>query len=136
MARESSLSKSAKTALKRAGFNACRVENPCEPGFPDLAYQLDGTIGLCELKSVAQPKRDSTPVRLGLRPAQIAFARTWHPAPVFLLAQIGEYYLLFKDFQLYLPLNQLQEAALWGTKGKAQFREQFPYALQKMSISP
>lgn len=132
--KESRLSKQVTRALKQAGFQCCRVENPCEPGFPDLAYQTpNGLIGLCELKQRTAPKRSSTKVDLGLRPAQRAFIATWGAGAVFTFAKVGDYYLLLADGRVQYPLNTLLAESLWWTHRTDELLTQFPWQLQKQS---
>lgn len=133
MAKESTLSKNTRRVLKKAGFRACRVENPCEPGFPDLAFATpDNFLGLCELKQRQQPKRAETPVRLELRPAQRAFLHTWQSA-TFILIQIGVYYVLLDHDPVDYPMERLLSASLWHTDTLSNFKSDFPCALRRAS---
>lgn len=60
------------------GIHASRVENPCDPGTPDVWFCLDRIEGGMELKYQLRPARSSTIVlgdACGLRPSQ----KLWIP---------------------------------------------------------
>lgn len=132
--KESTLSKNVKQALKQARFQCCRVENPCEPGFPDIAYQTPGgLIGLCELKQRDAPKRTNTKIELGLRPAQRAFIATWGAGAVFTIAKVGNTYLLLSDGRVNYTLQALIEESLWAAHTTQELMRQLPAELVKQS---
>jgi len=134
--KESTMSKSVRQALRRARFDVCRVENPCEPGFPDIAFKTpDGLIGLLELKQRALPKRGATKIDLGLRPEQGAFKATWgSPGLVWTLALLGDSYILAPDGRVYLAYNDLMDTLLWPPISKKQMPDKLPRALQRTSL--
>ena len=81
--------------LRKAGLDARPVENPVDPGFPDVEY-IGGTL---ELKAVdAWPKRESTPLRLDHYTKE---QRIWHErrahkgGRIHVLLQVGPEFLLF-----------------------------------------
>lgn len=59
-------------ALRRAGLDARPVENPADPGFPDIEF-VGGTMELKELDR--WPVRSGTPVRV---PLYKSHQRIWH----------------------------------------------------------
>ena len=134
MPKESTLSKDSRLALRKARFQVCRVENPCEPGFPDLAFETpEGFIGLCELKQMPAPKRASTVIELELLTSQRAFIQTWGKGAVFTFARVGNYFLLLRDGRLALNLKDMLETALWYGNTKTALKEEFPSALRRES---
>lgn len=83
-------------ALRKAKLDARPVENPVDPGFPDVEY-IGGTL---ELKAVdAWPKRADTPLRLDHYTLE---QRIWHErrhhrgGRIHVLLQVGREFLLFR----------------------------------------
>lgn len=53
-------------------WHAQRHEDMLSAGIPDVSYAIDGVDGWIELKAIDRwPARDATPVRVGIRPAQV-----------------------------------------------------------------
>ena len=55
-----------------------KLEDQFRVGLPDVLYNMDGQVGLIELKyAAAWPKRESTPKWTGVTPNQLAHLREW-----------------------------------------------------------
>lgn len=100
-------------ALRRAGLDARPVENPCDPGFPDVEY-IGGTL---ELKAVdAWPKRAGTPLRLEHYTQE---QRIWQErrcargGRCHVLLQVGREFLLFHAASAAIHLGNLSREALY-----------------------
>lgn len=96
MARESSLWMWLRSARYDLGpfLHMTRVENLVEDGTPDVEGCYDGDSFWCELKSVARPKRETTPCVTArhVRPRQVPWlAARWRAGGgSFFLIQVGE----------------------------------------------
>lgn len=105
---ETTLRQYVKKSLDKNGFDVQGHEDKYSVGIPDLSYAKAGADGWIELKYMKNfPVKDSTPIRVGLRPNQ----RTWLKkrcaagnGQCFVLTQVGrDYYIhsaLFID-ELY-----------------------------------
>lgn len=80
---------------KKLRGHACRVENGCVPGMPDVNLCIDGREFWVELKDVdSLPKRATTPVfgKSGLRPDQVLWInqRVRASGEVYILGKAGD----------------------------------------------
>lgn len=69
-----------------------RVENVVGSGFPDVRGTYNGRDFFLELKSAALPARLTTPIRTGLRPEQVEWAKSYMQAGgrnLFVLIRVG-----------------------------------------------
>ena len=60
---------------KTGRLHMCRIENLVGSGYPDVEGCLDTCQFHIELKAVARPKRESTPIRVNFQPRQIPWLR-------------------------------------------------------------
>lgn len=116
-----------------------RVENPIDPGTPDMAWQLatprlGSAAGWLELKALeAFPSRQATPVRIpSLTREQAAWAAEWEGAggksP--LLLQVGRAYGLFAGARIgELFLDNPHPAAALAASASVWAMGRFPTAL-------
>lgn len=95
MSSEKQMRRNVVEILRDAGLDARPVENPVDPGFPDVEY----IGGLLELKEVeAWPKRAMTPLRVEHYTQE---QRIWHSrrarkgGRIHVLLQVGREFLLF-----------------------------------------
>lgn len=102
--------------LRTAGLDARPVENPVDPGFPDVEY----VGGLIELKSApGWPARPDTLFRLDIYTQE---QRVWHVrraragGRIHVLVQVGPEFLLFLGSHAAAWLGRLNEA---GTRSWA-----------------
>jgi hypothetical protein len=122
--------------LRKAGLDARPVENPVDPGFPDVEY----IGGVLELKSAARwPKRSSTPLRV---PHYTQQQRIWHErraargGRVHVLIQVGKEFLLFTgavaSLRLgHLPRTELLDFASGHWTSLSDMMSQLPSALRQ-----
>lgn len=79
-------------------WDATRHEDKLNLGVPDVSYGMGKMNGWLELKFAERPVRESTPVRVGMRPEQARWLqrRGLNGGGCWVLAQIGEWYLLLE----------------------------------------
>lgn len=81
-----------------ARLNKLPADGFAGAGIPDGLYCVDGAAGVIELKYVPRwPARESTPIRTGLTPAQVAWMSDWKRAggrAHVLLGVASEWFLL------------------------------------------
>jgi len=78
--------------LRKAGFFVQRIEDAVSAGIPDIYAVRDGRSVWIEAKYLPRlPVRQTTPVRLGLREAQVIWIEdaVAHGAEVYIAAMIG-----------------------------------------------
>lgn len=99
--------------LRKAGLDARPVENPVDPGFPDVEY-IGGVI---ELKAVDDwPKRDETELKLEHYTQE---QRIWHErrahfgGRIHVLLQVDREYLLFTGATAAAHLGRAPRATLY-----------------------
>jgi hypothetical protein len=100
-------------ALRAAKLDARPVENPVDPGFPDVEY----IGGLLELKEVDEwPARADTILRIEHYTQE---QRIWHErrahhgGRIHVLLQVGREYLLFKGAVAAQHLGRVPRATLY-----------------------
>lgn len=122
--------------LRQAKLDARPVENPVDPGFPDVEY----IGGVLELKAVDEwPKRASTPLRLDHYTQE---QRIWHErrhhcgGRIHVLLQVGPEFLLFRGMDAAKHLGESTRSALmvlathtWPSL--ASLKESLPSALNE-----
>lgn len=120
--------------LRKAGLDARPVENPVDPGFPDVEY----IGGVLELKAVdAWPKRPDTPLRVEHYTQE---QRIWHErrhvkgGRVHVLLQVGSEFLLFRAIDAAAHLGTecraaLEDLATHRWSSLADLKEGLPPAL-------
>lgn len=101
--------------LKKAGLDPRPVENPVDPGFPDVEF-IGGTIELKKLEH--WPVRPDTPVRLDHYTQQ---QRVWHTRR---WAKGGNVTLLLQVEAEYLLLTGIVAATILGTAPQAELRRE------------
>lgn len=119
-----------KDSVKRAGGTASPHEDKYSNGYPDLDYVIpDERIsrvrkGWVEFKYLPEwPKRESTPIRLGIRPDQRVWIKTRLPFKdtIFICVRIeNDIYLFEAKFidELYEPISRSRLEQLWCGKWK------------------
>ena len=124
MTTESQLRSNVLLILRQEGLDARPVENPIDPGFPDIEY----IGGVLELKACPSwPARASTALRLDhyTQEQRIWHSRRWRKGGrVFVLVQIGSEFLLF---------NGLVASEVLGLVPQAELRSRSCYQFASLS---
>lgn len=124
MTSESTLRSNVLQILRKEGMDARPVENPIDPGFPDIEY----IGGVMELKACAGwPARAATPLRLDhyTQEQRIWHSRRWRKGgTVFVLVQIGSEFLLF---------NGQVASDVLGIVNQAELRSQATYSFADLN---
>ena len=119
-----------------AGLDARPVENPVDPGFPDVEYIGD----LLELKATKSwPRKDGTPLRLEHYTQE---QRIWHirrsmkGGRIHVLLQVDREFLLFRASLAatllgYAPESELRTQAVAVFSSLSDLRTALPLALQE-----
>ena len=122
--------------LKDAGLDAMAVENPCNPGTPDVNL-VEGWI---ELKQLPKwPKRGTTTVRIEhfTQVQRMWLARRWDKGGnVYLLLQVRQDWLLFSGEDAADHVGKATEAELGSTAlrtwtGLSQLKKELPLCLSR-----
>lgn len=128
--KESDLRAHFKNVVKLAGGTASPHEDKYSSGYPDLDYVIPDASsnmprkGWVEFKLMSDwPKRESTAIRLGIRPDQRAWIRTRLPFcdVIFICARIADDIYLFEGKyvdELYEPIARGRLEQLWVGKWK------------------
>ena len=120
MTLESTMRSNVLEILRKEGLDARPVENPIDPGFPDVEY-IGGVI---ELKACSGwPARASTPLRIDHYSweQRIWQSRRWRKGgTVFVLIQVGSEFLLFTGNVASEVLGLVPQAEL-RTHARHQF---------------
>lgn len=113
MSSEKQLRSNVVKLLRGARLDARAVENPIDPGFPDVEY----IGGLLELKEVdAWPVRPDTPLRIDHYTQE---QRIWHErrahhgGRIHVLLQVGSEYLLMTGAVAAIHLGRVPRAELY-----------------------
>lgn len=135
MSSEKQMRRNVVEILRKAGLDARPVENPCDPGFPDVEY----IGGLLELKEVERwPSKASTPLRVEHYTQE---QRIWHDrrarkgGRIHVLLQVGSEFLLFRgriaaEVLGNVPQAELRSAASASFPVLASLREGLRSALE------
>jgi len=84
----------------RGRWHVQRHEDSVTRGIPDVSYAIDGAEGWIELKTLNDwPKRPTTPVRVDIKPEQVAWLEARGDAGAgrcFVLIRVGHEHLLVR----------------------------------------